>query len=170
MELGKRNMFPCILQLLFLVVELTGILISLGKSMGWKGSLFRLESGLSGARFQRRNSESLESDGSLCLQVSGSQSSPVRLGGNMTLCMPWCWLSLTGSQSLLTLWCRGALQNIFCSAAQALACWLLMLSLELTGQDTYSSVDLKVQTKYRKLWIRNPTQALADLCCYRYHA
>lgn len=70
-------MFPCILQLFFLVVELTRILISLGKSLGWKGSLFRLESGLSGARFQRRNSESLESDGSLCLQVSGSQSSPV---------------------------------------------------------------------------------------------
>lgn len=35
-------MFPCILQLPFLVVELTGILISLGKRLRWKGSLFRL--------------------------------------------------------------------------------------------------------------------------------
>lgn len=38
----KQNMFPCTLQLLFLVMELTGILISLSKGSGWEGFLFRL--------------------------------------------------------------------------------------------------------------------------------
>lgn len=40
---GKMEYVPLhILQLLFLVMELTGILISLSKGSGWEGSLFRL--------------------------------------------------------------------------------------------------------------------------------
>lgn len=56
---GKMKYVPLLVQLLFLVLELTRIIISLGKGLELKGSLFIVKSGVLGAHLQKRGFESL---------------------------------------------------------------------------------------------------------------
>lgn len=97
MELGKRNMFPCILQLLFLVMELTGILISLSKGSGWEGSLFRLVKAFRCSVSQERVQNPWE-------RISKHPDLSCEAGpdcGNVMLCILCFWLPLIGAPFLL---------------------------------------------------------------------